>query len=266
MNVFKGSSLTSLINATIALESIPPLKNAPNGTSATNLLLTDLVSLANGDQSGLTYCGTRTMSLDNDHSGLVSIDPVAQTISAVTTDSNKIATRESTLTITLDDYPTVTFSVTFTIIVEPSCSDVTISAVSSPFSAGSSDTFISGIQNTWAGGDLASINTSADCGPFSYTFYQSKDGGTVEPIDSSIFTVDETNKMIMIYTESPGDAGFYVITFDAGLTDYTMVAGLSQVTAFTWEIKDACLSTNGLSVNAMVPLPDSISTYYYSGD
>ena len=72
-------------------------------------------------------------------------------------------------------------------------------------------------------------------------FSQSKDGGAVEPLDTSVFTSDPILKNIRVQTSDNSKAGVYVISYEASLLSYPSITTVTNSVAYTQTITvDPC--------------------------
>ena len=90
----------------------------------------------------------------------------------------------------------------------------------------------------------------------------SKDGGAVEALDASVFTV--VPQCFQTYTTDASKAGVYEITYTAELMDYPGATPFINSAVFKVNIVDAC----GPAASLVIIPPSSLgstSQYYYTG-
>ena len=76
------------------------------------------------------------------------------------------------------------------------------------------------LMQTWElDSNLVEIDPLLDCGEFTIDFNQSKDSGSVEPLDTDLFTVDHEAKSITVQSDDETKAGTYIISYKASLIE-----------------------------------------------
>ena len=96
-------------------------------------------------------------------------------------------------------------------------------------------------MSTWSSdSDLVLINTYLSCGSYAFTWHQSKDGGTAEALDTTVFTVDDMNRTINVQTNDVSKVGSYVISYQVSLVSHSSVAAVTQSNAFMYTIDEVC--------------------------
>ena len=90
----------------------------------------------------------------------------------------------------------------------------------------------------------------------------SKDGGAVEALDASVFTV--VPQCFQTYTTDASKAGVYEISYSAELTSYPSVTPFTNSGIFRVNIVDACSTAASLVIFPPSSL-GSTPQYYYTG-
>ena len=141
------------------------------------------------------------------------------------------------------NYSSIAITDTFNVNISYPCETATLTTPSSPFTDGS--TGINEVSKTvisaWSSdSDLVTINSYLNCGAYQFTWIQSKDGGLFEPIDTDLFIVDVTNRIIIVQVADITLKGTYVIGYEVTQATYSLSA--TQLRAFTYHVVDVTFS------------------------
>ena len=119
-----------------------------------------------------------------------------------------------------------------------------MSIPSTPFSDVDTKIFENEYTHAWtATSDLVTINSWLDCSPFVFTLKQQKDGGAIETLDATIFTVDESAMTIKLYTDDFADIGTYTVMYDVSVANFPTVSLQTQSKAFEVFIYSGCTAS-----------------------
>ena len=214
---------------------------------------------------GYEFCGPRTLTIDGPtgttwlSQGGAGVKDDRHTLTITGGDSSLIVPNPYvvTLTITLQDYPSVTDTMTFDVYFTLPCSDATLTA--------SGTTGL--VDNTYkvyaieliqflnilktSGGQLDTLRE--DCGLYSIEWQQiytdpTGSSGVSEALDSNLFTVDDVvngdpSNGIKAETDDMSIIGSYALTYRLSLTDYPSISPTAFQPAFTLTVVDPCLTT-----------------------
>ena len=85
--------------------------------------------------------------------------------------------------------------------------------------------------------NLVSINSQLDCGAYYFVWKQRKDGGSLEDIDTALFTIGD-NRIITVQATDENLKGEYVISYE--VTQAANSLSATQPKAFTYQVIDPC--------------------------
>ena len=136
--------------------------------------------------------------------------------------------------------PSITSSSSYTLELIDPCSSATLQFSKSPFpSTGDSFTYAVGdAQEDFSFLDsdvvIQGVNAAVSCGVLTYSVLDSSD----TPVDGTVFSFDDSNKIVSVFTNDPNEAGIYPLKLVMQLLDYPSISGEFS---FTMVVEVLCL-------------------------
>jgi len=242
---------------------------ASDGSAEVQILSTipqDSVSKVNGDLSGETFCGAKSMTIKSVspsapvHSGFLSFDTSSTpTLTAVTNDPSHQGVYTVTIEIVLDDYPTIKSTETFTLTIE-SCQ--VSSMVKTPVMSQKYNVYTPKIDFTWTYFDISPCTYVLD---YSFSLRDTSTGTTVAIPGPTMLTQTNSDRTFEVLSNLITDVGTYEIIVTGTTPAGTMSPAYSEDLVIPLEVANECATdivtpTSTISDQTFTIQMDSVKT------
>ena len=247
-NTVYSNSFTVVINpcpsTVIDAYALRNMKISVHGSAdieALSSIPQDSVSKLNGDLTGETFCGAKSMTIKSVspsapvYSGFLSFDTSSTpTLTAITNDPSHQGVYTVTIEIVLDDYPTIKSTETFTLTIE-SCQ--VSSMVKTPVVSQKYNVYTPKIDFTWTYFDISPCTYALD---YSYSLRDTSTGTTVAIPGPSMLTQTNSDRTFEVLSNLITDVGTYEIIVTGTTPAGTMSPAYSEDLMIPLEVANEC--------------------------